>query len=309
MLKDRSVLPRLDHLIAFQIAAELESFAATAKEMNVTEPAISRTIRLLEQHYDCVLFVRGRRSVQLTDYGRKLLNGIDLPLRRLAQISENLLNDQQSSSVRMSATNSAASLWLMPRLRNFQQFNRNIAISLVSSDVDAECLAEEFDLTILRGEGEWPGYHADLMFGETIFPVCSPGYLDDNPTLNELDTLVEHALIDVENIHTEWLNWKTWVAELGFKPDNVTPSTYVNTYPLGIQAAVDGLGVALGWGHLVDQHLQAGKLIRPLGSVHVRTQSGYYLLCREGVPSNAEREIVTNWLLQESNKRKRYKPK
>ena len=76
MLKNRSALPRLDYLLTFEIAAELESFAAAAKELNVSETAVSRKIRLLELHYDCALFVRGHRSVQLTDHGRKLLNGI-----------------------------------------------------------------------------------------------------------------------------------------------------------------------------------------------------------------------------------------
>ncbi|MFD1158591.1 LysR substrate-binding domain-containing protein [Roseovarius aestuarii] len=309
MLKDRSILPRLDHLVTFQVAAELESFAATAKEMNVTEPAISRKMQLLEQHYDCALFVRGHRSVKLTEHGRKLLNGINPALRRIAQVSQEMLIDLQLSTVRMSATNSAASLWLMPRLRKFRQSNRNIAISLVSSDIDSECLAADIDLAILRGDSknEWPGFHVDLLFGETVFPVCAPSYLSNNPTLSELTSLPDHALIDVDNVHAEWLNWKSWMAHLGFDPDQVAPSTYVNTYPLGIQAAVDGLGVALGWGHLVDRHLQSGTLVRPLESVQVRTNSGYYLLRREGINSTPEHDVVANWLLQESAARKRYK--
>ena len=308
MLKNRTILPRLDYLITFQVAAELESFAATAKELNVSEPAISRKIRLLEQHYDCALFVRGNRSVELTDHGRKLLNGITPALHKLAQVSQGMISDRRHSSVRMSATNSAASLWLLPRLRKFRQSNRNIMISLVSSDVDSECLADDIDLTILRGDSkdDWPGFQADLLFGETVFPVCAPSYLAGNPRMNDVAALADHVLIDVSNVHTEWLNWKTWMAELGVESEGITPSTQVNTYPLGIQAAVDGLGVVLGWGHLVDQMLQKGTLVRPLEGVHVRTTSGYYLLRREGAENYPERDVVTNWLLQESKNRKHY---
>ena len=306
MLKNRSLLPKLDHLVTFHIAAELESFAAAAKEMNVTEPAISRKVKILEQHYDCALFIRGHRSVQLTEQGQELLNGIMPALRRITQVSQKMLGDRKRMSVRISASNSVASLWLMPRLHKFRQSNRNIAISLVSSDEDAECLSEKIDLAILRGDGVWPGFRAELLFGETVFPVCSPTYLANNSPLDNLASLTGLSLINVDNMHAEWLNWVTWMAEHGFNPDDITPSLQLNTYPLSIQAAVDGLGVALGWGHLVDKHLKEGSLVRPLESVHVRTDSGYYLLSRDDNAPNMDRDLVASWLLRESANRRRY---
>lgn len=306
MLKNRNLLPRLDYLLTFEIAAEKESFAATAKELNVSETAVSRKIRLLEHHYNCALFLRGHRSVQLTDHGRKLLNGISPALKTLGRVSEDMLSDRQRKTVRMAATNSVSSLWLMPRLRKFRAANPNITISLVSSDLDSECMAEDFDLTILRGEGDWPGFVAQKLFGETVFPVCAPGYLGRRPELTGVEALLGHALIEVSNNHTEWLNWKTWMTRQGVDADLVRQSTFVNTYPLGIQAAVNGLGIALGWGHLVDRHLKAGTLVQPLRRVHVRTHSGYFLLKRPGLASHAERDFVEKWLLQESASRKRY---
>ncbi len=306
MLKNRAILPRLDYLVAFQVAAELESFAATAKELNVSETAISRKMKLLEQHFNCALFVRGHRSVHLTDQGRKLLNGIGPALQGLERISKDMMHDRTPATVRMSATNSVSSLWLMPRLRKFRQTNRNITISLMSSDLDSECLTDDFDLTILRGEGTWPGFDAKLLFGETVFPVCAPGYLENHVTIEGTGELLGHSLIEVSNNHTEWLNWKTWLAQKGEDPDKVRHSTFVNTYPLAIQAAIDGLGIALGWGHLVDHHLRSGALIRPLGDAFVRTNSGYFLLTRHGTRQPAETRVVANWLLQESDARKRF---
>lgn len=308
MLRNRAILPRLDYLLTFEVAAELESFAAAAKELNVSETAVSRKIRLLELHYQCALFVRGHRSVQLTDMGRKLLRGVAPALETLAQISEDMCGDLEKSTVRVAATNSVSSLWLMPRLRKFHEANCNISISLVSSDHDSECLSDAFDLTILRGDGkdDWPGFEARRLFGETVYPVCAPGYLENHLSIQGVAALTDHSLIEVSNNHTEWLNWKTWLTHKGADPGKVRHSTFVNTYPLAIQAAVDGLGIALGWGHLVDRHLQTGSLVRPLGDDHVRTRSGYYLLRRQGAPRHSQRDVVASWLLQESAARQRY---
>ncbi|MEL6648151.1 MAG: LysR substrate-binding domain-containing protein, partial [Pseudomonadota bacterium] len=148
---------------------------------------------------------------------------------------------------------------------------------------------------------------AQRLFGETVFPVCSPGYIINHPHLDRPEDLLNQSLIEVTSNHTEWLNWKTWLAEFSPQP-KVRHSTFVNTYPLAIQAAIDGLGVALGWGHLVDRHLQEGTLIKPLSDIHVRTNSGYYLLRRQGAPKHPESDVVRRWLMQESDARKRYVP-
>ncbi len=306
MLKNRAVLPRLDYLLAFEVAAELESFAAAAKEMNVSETAVSRKIRLLELHYGCALFVRGHRSVQLTDQGRKLMHGVRSPLQSIAQLSEDLLSKKRRSAVRLSATNSVASLWLMPRMPEFHSNNSNITISLFSSDLDEACLTEDFDLSILRGDGDWLGYDAKLLFGETIFPVCSPGYMEGRGRIESAEELVEHELIEVSNNHTEWMNWRAWLTDQGVEVKSVKHSTSVNTYPLGVHAAMDGLGIALGWGHLVDRHLRSGALVRPLAKSFLRTTSGYYMLRRQNAPRHAEADVVAQWLQSESAARTRY---
>lgn len=306
MLKNRAALPRLDYLLAFEVAAELQSFASAAKEMNVSETAVSRKIRLLELHYGCALFVRGHRSVRLTEQGRKLLHGIRSPLQSIAQLSEELLVNKSRSAVRLSSTNSVASLWLMPRMPSFHANNSDITLSLFSSDQDEECLSDDFDLSILRGDGDWPGYEATRLFGETIFPVCAPSYLDNRGAIERIEDLVRYDLIEVSNNHTEWMNWRKWLHEKGVGPAEVKHSTSVNTYPLGVHAAIDGLGIALGWGHLVDRHLQTGALVRPLDKEQLRTSSGYYMLRRQAGKRREESDVVAKWLLADSASRTRY---
>lgn len=305
-MKKQKLLPPLDYLLAFEAAANHGSFAAAARHLNISETSISRKVRLLELHYDVALFVRGHRSITLTPQGHSLLTPVREALDALRSASQDVLAQQQKNAVHLAATNSVAALWLMPRLRRFNRANPRVQIMLLASDEDEECLADTIDLAILRGDGNWPGYRAQQLFGETVFPVCAPSYLRTRPQAGDLSGLPDLDLIEVSNKHTEWMSWPSFLSAQGLAGTKVTSATHVNTYPLAIQAAADGMGIALGWGHLVDRMLDDGTLVRPLGDRCVRTQSGYYLLEREGQKSFPERDIVEKWLLSESAARKRY---
>ncbi len=309
MPDNRKLLPRLDYLLAFETAALTGSFAAASREMNVSETAISRKVRLLEEHYNLRLFIRGHRSITLTAQGHELLATVRQSLGMLRDASKGLFAQQREHAVTLAATNSVAALWLMPRLHKLNRANSRVKIMLVASDNDDECLANNVDLSILRGEGDWEGYTSNLLFGETIFPVCSPDFLMANPGARSIENYSETDLIEVTSSHTEWSNWKTWMERVGSPDFSLERAALFNTYPLAIQAAVDGLGVVLGWQHLVDHLLESGALVKPLGDMNVRTQSGYYLLKSTDRSAFPEQDIVENWLLQASAARNRYVPR
>lgn len=302
----RKPLPPLDYLLAFEAAADHDSFAGASAQLNISETAISRKVRLLEQHFGVIFFKRGHRSIALNAQGRTFLGRIRPALEALREAADDILKAGQNRPVVLAATNSVASLWLTPRLHQFRAANPHLNIMLVSSDNDDECLSEDVDLTILRGDGNWLGYDAWLVFGETIFPVCSPAFLEANPAAADIATLLDAPLIEVSSSHTEWMNWRTWLTQTGAAVTRPGRMTLFNTYPLSIHAAVDGVGVALGWGHLVDQFMDAGQLVRPLGDRHVRTDDGYYLLIprsRSFFPGSDE---VATWLMGMSAERKKY---
>ena len=307
MTGNKGTLPPLDYFLAFESAAKNQSFASAARELFVSETAISRKIRLLELHYDVALFLRGHRSVKLTPQGHALLEKTEPALEALRNASREMLSEHQKNAVTVAATNSVAALWLMPKLHKFNSRNKHVKIMLVASDSDQECLGENMDLSILRGNGNWPGYKSQLLFGETIFPVCSPKYLASRHPIEDINDLTSHSLIEVSSMHTEWMNWKTWLTQNGVKNLQVDQSASFNTYPLAIQAAVDGLGIALGWRHLVDHLLDSGELVRPLDQAEVRTTDGYYLLKADNQPPFPESTIVESWLLQTSASRNKYR--
>ncbi|MFT7523674.1 MAG: LysR family glycine cleavage system transcriptional activator, partial [Candidatus Paceibacteria bacterium] len=131
MLKNRNQLPPLDYLVAFESAASQESFTAAGHDLNISESAISRKMRLLEDHYGCALFTRGHRSVKITARGRQLLASVGPALVQLVNASQDLVNINAQHTVTVAATNSAATLWLMPQLQEFNQENTLVNIALV----------------------------------------------------------------------------------------------------------------------------------------------------------------------------------
>lgn len=306
MSNKNNSLPPLDYLLAFDASADLGSFSKASQLMNISESAISRKVKLLEHHFEKSFFRRKERSIELTAQGEQFYRDIAPLLSQLRVIADALQAENQTRSITIAATNSVAGLWLMPRLPLFNDLQKELKITLVSSDNDDECLGHDVDLTILRGDGHWPGYKAKLLFGETIFPVCSPLYFEKNPSISDIQAFSNHSLIGVASRHTEWMNWSTWISNILNKTSRVDHAVLLNTYPLSIEAAVSGLGIALGWGHLLDHLIEEGKLVRPLEDVSVRTEFGYYLLKKEHVKGFKERDRVESWLLDISANRRRF---
>lgn len=295
----RSQLPPLDYLVAFEAAAILGGFTAAAEHLNLSQAAISRKIRLLEENLGQQLFTRGHRSIQLTPSGRTYLQSVRKALDEIAAASVAIRQGELRAHVTIAATQSIATFWLLPRLPSLRHDLPGLDINLLSSDDDEVCLAGNFDLVILRGEGRWSGYEAELLLDEEIFPVCSPGYAE-KIGLQQLSDLERCTLIDVASHHTEWMNWRAWLAEFGEVKNAGTKQLTFNTYALAVQAACDGLGVALGWRHLVDGHLRTGALVRPMART-VRTGSGYYMLSGRGHARPEIVETLRDWLLASVN--------
>ena len=300
----RKDLPPLEFLVAFEAAARLASFTAAAEELNLTQAAISRQIRLLEQNLGRSLFTRAHRAVRLTTEGREFQHTVTLALSHIANAARGLRAADDRAELTVAADQSVAALWLLPRLEEFQRAQGDLDIRLISSDQEADCLAEEVDLAIIHGDGNWPGFEAELLLDEEVFPVCSPAYLERHGALERPEDLLERVLIDLDDEHWNWINWRVWLTEqnVGLPRDDTGDGAgpgslrrlVINSYPLILQAARDGLGVALGWKHLVSEPLAAGTLVRPLQHTVV-TEFGYYLLMRQDRAVSPQAEAFRDW--------------
>jgi LysR family glycine cleavage system transcriptional activator len=262
----RKDLPPLEFLVAFEAAARLASFTAAAEELSLTQAAVSRQIRLLEQNLGRSLFTRAHRAVRLTPEGREFQHTVSLALSHVANAATGLRAPEANARLTVATDQSVAALWLLPRLASFQDAHGEIDLRLISSDMEADCLAEEVDVAIVHGDGSWPGYEAALLLDEEVFPVCSPAYLARHGAIARPDDLLGRVLIDLDDDHWNWINWRVWLTEQDIHPPRDASGTgpaglrrlVINSYPLIVQAARNGLGVALGWKHLVEEPLAAG---------------------------------------------------
>ena len=296
MLKNR--LPPLDPLIAFEAAARLLSFTRAGEELHLSQAAISQQIRNLEDSLQVRLFARSHRAVQLTNEGREFQHTVSAVLKQIAGATMDIQNLEVSQQLVIGCDQSFATQWLRPRLRELRQRIPAAGLRIVASDDYGESLGPEVQLAVLHGDGNWPGYEAVRLFGEEVFPVCSPAYAAQADGTADADWLLGAQLIELTDSHWNWMNWRLWLSGNGIDEPLAHRTLQINSYPLVIEAACDSLGVALGWRHLVDDLLDSGALLCPV-SQSLATDFGYYLIYRSGQLDDEAAAGFRDWLLQE----------
>lgn len=288
----RRGVPPLELLVAFEAAARLSSFTAAAAELAVTQSAVSQRIRALEAHLGAKLFDRGHRAVRLTAAGRDFQNGVAAALKHLLAASVAVRRSEDAPRLRIAADQSVAEIWLAPRLPAFRAAHPGLTIDLFVSDRVEECLGARADAAILHGDGSWAGQDCALLFDDEIFPVCAPEVAAGVP---DLEALLGAALLDLDYEQWDWMNWSVWLTEVGAPVEKPPIAVRSTSYPLLIDAARRGLGVALGWRCMVADDLSAGRLVRPVDAA-VRTGLGYFLLTPHNVPATPGLAAFRAWL-------------
>jgi len=289
-------LPPLNTMVAFEAAARHQSFTLAASELNLTQAAISRQIRLLEEDLGISLFVRANRAVTLTPEGRDLQHSVSFSLMHIATAAEQVRGTGGRHRLNIATDKSINALWLMPRLQEFRAANPEVIIRIISSDVESDCLVDNIDVAILHGTGEWPGYNSHLLLDETVFPVCSPAYLTCFGPIETAHDLPAQSLIALEDDHWNWMSWRVWLTVKGVDLAMEHQDMIMNDYYSVLQAARAGQGVALGWRHLVEGYLDDGSLLCPLATEGVKSDFGYYLLTPANRPLSAEARLCVDWL-------------
>jgi LysR family glycine cleavage system transcriptional activator len=290
-----SRLPSLNGLRAFEAAARHLSFTKAAEELNVTQTAISHQIKRLEEELGLKLFARQNRSLALTADGRDYLPGIRAAFQDLRLATERLKRRENANVLTVSTITSFAAKWLMPRVSKFQQQHPSIDVRVTTSTVLTDFGSDGVDVAIRYGHGKWPGLRSDWLMADELFPVCSPALLKGEHPIRTPADLKHHTLLyasrDMED------DWRLWLTAAGVSLEILKqPVLQFDMIFMTVQAAIDGLGVAVGRTAFVESDLAAGRLVAPF-DVTLPIDVGFYLVCPEQAADTPKISAFREWLL------------
>lgn len=300
MQRDPARLPPLDLLLTFEAAARLLSFTRAGHERFVTQSAVSRQIRALEDDLGVALFRRAHRSLVLTDEGRALFDAVRASLPPLRTAVAKLRAPNAREVLTLTTTPGLASLWLIPRLARFTREHPGVDVRIDASFARREIDAEGIDVALRY----CPATFRDgaKLFGEDVVPVCSPALLAPGraPLARPAD-LSAHTLLLISesggaNPQQEWQPWLESMGVSGLQP---AASLAFSGYDDVIGAAVLGQGVALGRRPLVDALLASGQLVAPIEGT-ISSARAYFVLVADRARARPSVRAFERWLLDQA---------
>ena len=280
-------LPFLNGIRAFEAAARAESFAKAADELHVTPAAVSRMVHLLEERLGVPLFERKANRLALTAAGRAYQTGLTQIFDQLANLTAQVTAMAGSRVLTVGVGPTFATRWLIPRLADFQKAEPDIEVRFATGGATVP-YNDEWTCGVRLGDGAWPGFVAERLFAADFMPVCSPAMAK---RLKSLDDLKTATLLRVAHAADEWPRWFK-IAGLSKIRAKGPEFEY---YGQALQAAADGVGVAIGIRPYVDDDLKARRLVAPFAQT-VSKGEYWYLIYRDVRKDEAALKAFRAWI-------------
>lgn len=285
--------PRLNVLRTFEAAGRRLSFSTAAKDLNISQAAVSQQIRHLETYLNANLFIRHHRQLSLTGTGAAYLEAVHEALDRLDTVTDQLFPGRQNQSVTLHCTASVAALWLAPQIGAFQKRHPNIDLrirTLEQAYAGEGSGMADLEIFIQRGSTRYP--HAKKLFTAIITPVCAPGLIECSEPLKAPADILNHQLIHVTGYDDDW---HRWLRSHHLNDIAVPRGLLVDGSLIAIEAAQRGDGIMLGRRPFIDHLLQSGELVEAFDRpYHLRAD--YYFRLRAETKALRASKIVANWL-------------
>jgi LysR family glycine cleavage system transcriptional activator len=283
-------LPPLNALRMFLAAARHLSFSRAAVELNVTHGAVSRQVRLLEEHLGVALFERHVRQVSLTAEGQQLFAETAPAMEQIGSAARAVMVRAPVRAVRINARPSFAVRWLIPRLPDFVAHYPGIEPQILTSLVLPQKAPEPFDIAIRRGVEGWPSaVEAQPFLADELIVVAAPSLLKHKPIV-DARSLAQHTLLVIKTRKQDWDDWKTHVGLPRLRPAGRLQLDHSH---IVLQAAVDGLGFAITAHSLLGTDVAQGRLVCPLPALRMPLPPMYYG-CTPGI--GRETHLFAEWL-------------
>jgi LysR family glycine cleavage system transcriptional activator len=297
-------LPSLDLLKGFEAAARLLSFTKAGEELYLSQSAVSRQIQELEDQLGVKLFQRRHRALSLTEDGQTLYAAAAQALATMRAVTDRLRAGRGRQTLAVTTTQSFASLWLIPRLAGFTRKHPELDVRISAETRVLDLERDGLDLAIRHGPAKMAGMGAMRLFGESVFPVCSPKLMNDaKKPLREPQDLRHHVLLqydDPDHRHP-WMHWKTWLEVERLADLRAAGSLVFSGYDQIIPAAIAGHGVALGRSPLVRKALASGELVAPFKR-SADPSRAYYAIVSKNSEGRSEVADFVAWLKEEAKK-------
>lgn len=273
--------------------ARLKSFSKAAEELYVSQSAVSRQISLLEEYLGVQFFHRDRSGVRLTEVGQRYLDDIGPAFERIAVATRRLAAERKESSLRLRVYSTFAAKWLVRRLADLQRTYPEVRLKISTAVAPVDFDKEPVDASIQFGNGDWPNVESTYLFGDEIRPVCSPALIKSIKSKLQPRDVLRFRLIHSRYRSQDWPDWlKSTGLEMPHEADAMTLPNSLLAY----QAAVDGLGVAMGQTRMIEAELASGALV--FLSDHVLNRDlGYYLVTPRKPQNEEKLGLLRDWLL------------
>lgn len=307
-------LPPLNALRVFESAARHLSFNAAATQLSITQSAVSHQIKILEDFLGVRLFRRLPRSLELTDQGQR----IAAPLRDAFEIlyteTELIVSKHRPTKLHLNVLPTLAMSWLIPRLQSFTAANPNVELRMVTSIQPVNFSLGDNDLAIrvapvstpLANAGRspidlvmtqgWGDVRSTAVLPDSLIAVCSPEFLKAGPPIDAIDDLRHHTLIHNASRERAWAHW---LGVMGYDYRAFDRAITYGHFFMGIQAAIEGKGIAAVPSVLVESELKNGSLVALFGGKRALT-GVYYLMCRRNTWDNPKIASFREWLIREA---------
>ena len=296
----RRLIPSVTALVEFEAVARLGSFTLAAHELGVTQAAVSRQVRFLEETLGTRLFRRLHRAIELTGEGEALYRVVAESMQKIASVFDRIARGPVQQELVLAATSAFSHFRLLPRLASLKAVQPDLQLRLSTQMFTADLRHKEIDVAVRFGSGVWPDGTATLLFDEEVFPVCSPSWLQAHAAPASLEELAGCVLVESDSTSEGWMGWEEWFHAVGFRPMRLNFSLRCSLYTDAIQAARYGQGVALGWGRLVHDFLESGELVR-LHVASFRPGDSYFAVVPHGRAITPAIAALIEWLRDDAH--------
>jgi DNA-binding transcriptional LysR family regulator len=291
----RRLIPSMTALLEFEAVARLSSFTLAAQELGVTQAAVSKQIKYLEETLGTRLFHRLHRAIQLTGEGYVLYSVVSESMQRMASVFDKITEGITEQKLVLASTSAFSQLRILPQLSTLRLQQPELQLRLITQQLTPDLRGDDIDLAVRFGNGRWDDGTAIRLFDEEVFPVCSPGWLASHCAPASPEDFLHVELIDSDTTLEGWMTWNSWFKELGTSRPKLKYSLRCSAYTDTIQAALQGHGIALGWGRLLEPMLASGQLVR-LTSLVVRPRDAYYVVVPNGRTPTPLMLSLIDWL-------------